>query len=155
MSETIDLEQLEVLVTREDVRATIQATLEYAEMKRHESNAPWSTIPLDLRIYGNALPDNLKSSLVTVFAPGANTKIERHPNATQIVRVMAGQCDIQTRTDGPWQSNLKASDAPELENRWSVVAPGVWHCPVQTGDSGWSVLAFHTVPADDLIDERA
>jgi len=154
MSDQIDIQQLEALITRDEVWQKIQVALRATEQKLAVSKRKWMTQPLDLSIYGDDLPDNLKSSRVTIFKPKASAKVERHPNAMQIVRVMTGRCEIHTRPGDKWQSHPKAADAEALADRWSVVAPNVWHYPNQVDGNGWSVLAFHTVPADKLIDER-
>ena len=33
-------------------------------------------------------------------------------------------------------------------------AANVWHRPVVGTDGDWAVVSFHTVPADELIEER-
>jgi len=54
-----------------------------------------------------------------------------------------------------WKSNLLISDldAP-LEKRWISIPQNVWHQPVISEEGDWVVVSFHTVPAEELIEER-
>jgi hypothetical protein len=66
-----------------------------------------------------------------------------------------GSGDLQTGEPGKWQSNVLISD-PEapLEQRWISIPRNVWHRPVIGEDADWAVVSFHTVPAEELIEER-
>jgi hypothetical protein len=66
-----------------------------------------------------------------------------------------GSGDLQTGEPGKWQSNVLVSDpgAP-LERRWISIPTNVWHRPVINADADWAVVSFHTVPAEELIEER-
>ena len=69
--------------------------------------------------------------------------------------------DLQVRTglaDGgerQWQSNVLVSEpgAP-LERRWISIPRNVWHQVVVPEGLDWVVVSFHTVPAEELIEER-
>jgi hypothetical protein len=69
--------------------------------------------------------------------------------------------DLQVRAgpgdggEGQWQSNLLVSepDAP-LERRWISIPRNVWHQVVVPKGPDWVVVSFHTVPAEELIEER-
>jgi hypothetical protein len=92
---------------------------------------------------------------VFVLRAAADTGAERHPNSHQRMMSFEGSGDMQTREPGGWQSNVLVSD-PEapLERRWISIPPNVWHRPVVGTDADWAVVSFHTVPADELIEER-
>jgi len=66
-----------------------------------------------------------------------------------------GSGDLQTGEPGQWQSNVLVSnlEAP-LERRRISIPANVWHRPVVGTDGDWAVVSFHTVPADELIEER-
>ena len=66
-----------------------------------------------------------------------------------------GSGDMQTEERGQWQSNILISDreAP-LERRWISIPQNAWHRPVVGTDADWTVVSFHTVPADELIEEK-
>lgn len=139
----------------------IQAFLEPAIMRvctqlqsRPESVMAWE--PLPLARFG-ALPSSIRSAWIFVLRGGANTGAERHPNSHQRMMSYVGTGDMQTRTaaDQPWQSNVLISDpdAP-LERRWISIPQNIWHQPVIPPGSDWVVVSFHTVPAEELIEER-
>jgi len=66
-----------------------------------------------------------------------------------------GSGDLQTGELGKWKSNVLVSDpdAP-LERRWILIPTNVWHRPVISAETDWAVVSFHTVPAEELIEER-
>jgi hypothetical protein len=66
-----------------------------------------------------------------------------------------GSGDMQTEERGQWQSNVLVGDheAP-LERRWISIPQNVWHRPVVGADADWTVVSFHTVPAEELIEEK-
>jgi hypothetical protein len=56
---------------------------------------------------------------------------------------------------GKWQSNVLVSDPHALlERRWISIPQNVWHQPVVSKEADWVVVSFHTVPAEELIEER-
>jgi len=66
-----------------------------------------------------------------------------------------GSGNMQTGEPSLWQSNVLVSnpDAP-LEQRWISIPQNVWHRPVVGADADWTVVSFHTVPAEELIEEK-
>ena len=140
----------------------------------------WEPIPLTT--FRGALPEGIRSSWVSLLRAGANTGAERHPNSHQRMMSFAGTGDLQTEKSGQtsnvqrptpkafasrqsnvtikeadlkWKSNILVSnaDAP-LERRWISIPINAWHRPVIPNDGDWVVVSFHTVPADELIEER-
>jgi hypothetical protein len=71
----------------------------------------------------------------------------------------SGDMQVQAGSSAPnnerWQSNMLISDpdAP-LEKRWISIPQNVWHQPVISKEADWVVVSFHTVPAEELIEER-
>jgi len=49
---------------------------------------------------------------------------------------------------------LISEPAAALEQRWISIPPNVWHRPVVGKDADWVVVSFHTVLAEELIEER-
>ena len=155
------LERLDAIVGSEEIRAQIYPIVERvrtALARNQKAQMTWELIPLT--IYGGALPSEIRSSWVFVLRAGATTGAERHPNSHQ--RMMsfeaAGDLQVQTGADGgqgQWQSNFLVSDpdAP-LEGRWISIPRNVWHQVVVPEGRDWVVVSFHTVPAEELIEER-
>jgi hypothetical protein len=63
--------------------------------------------------------------------------------------------EVNSESEISWQSNILVSDprAP-VEGRWISIPPNVWHRPVIPKGEDWVVVSFHTVPANELIEER-
>jgi hypothetical protein len=92
---------------------------------------------------------------------GATTGAERHPNSHQRMMSFEGSGDMQVQAGSSapnnegWQSNMLISDSgAPLEKRWISIPQNVWHQPVISKEADWVVVSFHTVPAEELIEER-
>jgi hypothetical protein len=152
------LEALDTAVLSESTAGPIGAVVERVRSElalRPEAVMTWE--PISLAIYGKELPPVIKSSWVFVLRAGVNTGAERHPNSHQRMMCFEGSGDMQIRRDvnSPWKSNVLQSDSSAvLEQRWISIPQNVWHQPVVPADSDWVVVSFHTVPAEELIEER-
>src|SRR5947207_380258 len=120
-----------------------------------EALMAWKPIPLN--VFGQALPKTVRSSWVFILRAGANTGAERHPNSHQRMMSFEGTGDMQicAGLESPWQSNVLENDptAP-FERRWVSIPQNTWHQPVVPKGADWAVVSFHTVPAEELIEER-
>src|SRR6266567_7403252 len=150
------LESLDAVLRSENVREQIRAVVERvrAELAQNKDGLmAWEPIPLS--VFGRALPPEIQSAWVFVLRAGADTGAERHPNSHQRMMSFEGSGDLQTGEPGKWQSNVLVSDpvAP-LERRWVSIPTNVWHRPVIDASADWAVVSFHTVPAEELIEER-
>jgi hypothetical protein len=156
------LEELDVIVGSEEIRAQIYRIAERvrAELARNgKAQMSWEPIPLG--IYSGALPSGIRSSWVFVLRGGATTGAERHPNSHQRMMSFEATGDLQVQAEladageGHWQSNPLVSE-PEapLERRWISIPRNVWHQVVVPKGPDWVVVSFHTVPAEELIEER-
>jgi len=150
------LESLDAVLRSENVREQIRPIVERvrAELARKKTALmTWEPIPLT--VFGHALPPEIRSAWVFVLRTGADTGAERHPNSHQRMMTFGGSGDMQTGEPERWQSNVLISnpDAP-LEQRWISIPPNDWHRPVVGKDEDWAVVSFHTVVADELIEEK-
>ena len=150
------LESIETVLRSEHVREQIRPIVERvrAELARKkEALMAWEPIPLNT--FGGALPTGIRSAWVFVLRAGADTGPERHPNSHQRMMTVGGSGDLQTGEPGQWQSNVLVSspEAP-LERRWISIPQNVWHRPVVGKNEDWAVVSFHTVAAEELIEER-
>jgi hypothetical protein len=161
------VEALDKAVQSAEAQARIRPIVERVRAnlaRKPDSVMTWEPIPLTN--YSGILPGQIKSSWIFILRAGANTGAERHPNSHQRMMSFAGTGDMQVGrpkseakvrqgADIEWQSNvlISNSDAP-LEKRWISIPQNVWHQPVVSQEEDWVVVSFHTVPAEQLIEER-
>jgi hypothetical protein len=150
------LEALDRALRSESVREHIRSIVVRVRERlacRTDVLMSWEPFPLD--VLATVLPAEIRSAWVFVLRAGADTGAERHPNSHQRMMSFEGSGDLQTGEPGNWQSNVLVSDpdAP-LERRWISIPPNVWHRPVIDAEADWAVVSFHTVPAEELIEER-
>jgi hypothetical protein len=150
------LESLDAVLRSDNVCEQIRPIVERvrAELARKkEALMAWEPIPLT--VFDRALPTEIRSAWVFVLRAGADTGAERHPNSHQRMMSFEGSGDMQTGEPGKWESNVLVSDpgAP-LERRWISIPTNVWHRPVISAAADWAVVSFHTVAAEELIEER-
>ena len=165
LEECSRLEAIDTILRFADVRAQIQPIIERVRVelsRKPDAVMAWEPIPLD--VFRAALPEGIRSGWVFILRAGANTGAERHPNSHQRMMTWEGSGDMQIReiaadtaaaTARGWKSNVLVSnpEAP-LERRWISIPTNVWHQPVVAKDADWVVVSFHTVPAEDLIEEK-
>jgi hypothetical protein len=150
------LEALDAVLRSERVRKRIRSiVVRVREQLARKKNAVMSWEPFQLDVLATTLPPDIRSAWVFVLRAGADTGAERHPNSHQRMMSFEGSGDLQTSEPGKWQSNVLVSDpdAP-LEQRWISIPTNVWHRPVINAESDWAVVSFHTVSAEELIEER-
>ena len=150
------LEILDTALRSETVRERIRSVVVRVReqlARRNDALMAWEPFPLD--VLATTVPPEIRSAWVFVLRAGADTGAERHPNSHQRMMSFEGSGDLQTSEHGKWQSNLLVSD-PEapLERRWISIPTNVWHRPVINAEADWAVVSFHTVPAQELIEER-
>ena len=150
------LESIEIVLRSDTVREQIRPIIERvrAELTR-KSEALMTWEPIPLTVFGRALPGEIRSAWVFVLRAGADTGAERHPNSHQRMMTFEGSGDMRTEEGGQWQSNVLVSN-PEasVERRWISIPQNVWHRPVVSAEADWTVVSFHTVPAEELIEEK-
>jgi hypothetical protein len=150
------LEALDMALRSDSVRDHIHSVvLRVREELTRKKDAlmSWDAVPL--HIFATTLPAEIRSAWVFVLRAGADTGAERHPNSHQRMMSFEGSGDLQTGEPGKWQSNVLVSDSEApLERRWISIPTNVWHRPVINAERDWAVVSFHTVPAEELIEER-
>ena len=156
LEERSRLETLDTALRSDKVREHIRSVVARVRDQlapRKDALMCWEPIPLDL--IATTLPPEIRSAWVFVLRAGANTGAEKHPNSHQRMMSFEGSGDFQTGEPGKWDSNVLVSDpdAP-LERRWISIPPNVWHRPLIDAEADWAVVSFHTVRAEDLIEER-
>ena len=156
LDERSRLEALDKALRSDNVRGHIRSVVVSVRedlARKKDALMSWEAVPLN--IFATTLPPEIRSAWVFVLRAGADTGAERHPKSHQRMMSFEGSGDLQTGGPGKWQSNVLVSDpdAP-LERRWISIPTNVWHRPVIDTAADWAVVSFHTVPAEELIEER-
>ena len=156
LEERARLETLDTALRTDSVREHIRSVVVRVReqmTRRKDALMSWEPFPLD--VLATTLPPEIRSAWVFVLRAGADTGAERHPNSHQRMMSFEGSGNLQTGKHGKWESNVLVSDpdAP-LERRWISIPTNVWHRPVINASADWAVISFHTVPAEELIEER-
>ena len=161
------LETLDEIVRSDKVRTRLLPIIERIRTelaRKSDALMTWEPVPLD--IFGDRLPPSIKSGWVFVLRAGTDTGFERHPNSYQRMMTLAGTGDMKIDAKGMpnnvndeseivGHSNILVSDAGvTLERRWISIPKNVWHRPVIPKGGDWLVVSFHTVPPNELIEER-
>jgi hypothetical protein len=150
------LESLDEVLRSTNVREQIRPIVNRVRTElTRKKGALMAWEPIPLPFFGRALPPEIRSAWVFVLRAGADTGAERHPNSHQRMMSVEGSGDMQTGESSGWRSNVLVSDpnAP-LVQRWISIPPNDWHRPVVGKDEDWAVVSFHTVVADELIEEK-
>ena len=152
------LQSLDEILRSKEIKKKVLPIVE--RVRRDLTQKPKAVMawePIPLTTFGNGLPPGIRSSWVFILRAGVNTGPERHPNSHQRMMSLEGTGDLQMTTslDAPWQSHVLESNPKEsLEQRWVSIPQNVWHQPVVSKEADWVVVSFHTVPAEELIEER-
>ena len=153
--ERTTLETLDELVHEPAVRRVLDSVAQrLEEVLAAETSAPLVWEPIDLSVNGKPVPPDIRSSWMFVLRANTTSGAERHPNSIQRVMSYRGAADLQTKPGEAWISNrLVCGEHAKVHDRWLRIPVGEWHRPVM-GAENWVVVSFHTVPAEDLIEER-
>ena len=160
------LETLDKVVHSAQVRPQIEPIVERVRAdlaRKPEALMAWEPVPLE--IFG-ALPPSIQSGWVFILRAGADTGAERHANSHQRMMTFAGSGDMKLDAKGTpndveveseiaWKSHILVSDsAAPVDRRWISIPKNIWHRPVVAKETDWVVVSFHTVLAEELIEER-
>lgn len=160
------LQTLDEIVRSGEVRARIEPIVDRVRAdlaRKTDALMAWEAIPLET--FG-ALPPAIQSGWVFILRAGLDTGAERHPNSHQRMMTFAGTGDMKIDAKGTpndveaeseiaWHSHVLVSEPDAaLERRWISIPKNIWHRPVIPKGADWVVVSFHTVSAEELIEER-
>lgn len=114
----------------------------------HAPDAPmtWEEVPLVA--FGRPLAPEIASCWIFVLRPGTELPAERHSNSHQRSLSLKGTGRFELRDGGQWVSYSIA------EGVWASAPTGMWHRWF-AGPEPLALLSFHTVRAEDLLEEHA
>jgi hypothetical protein len=125
-----------------DVRRRLERQLDDA------SDTPMTWEPVPLAAFSRPLPPEIASCWVFVLRPGAALPAERHSNSHQRSLSLKGTGTFELRENGRWVAY------PIKDSAWASAPTGMWHRWF-AGPEPLALLSFHTVRAEDLIEEHA
>jgi hypothetical protein len=138
----------EVQSILDDVTARLERRLD------RDKDTPSAYEPIPLEVYGPHPPGGVRSSWIFALRRGRTSVAERHPNSRQRMTSYRNEGDVQTFEDGRWVSHSLAGRASApLGERWLSIPPNVWHRVRVAEPAHWSVVSFHTVDVEELIEE--
>lgn len=150
------IKELDNIVRDSLVKELVNSFTKKAEEKLRqnpESDIQWLSIPFGL--FEGRLPDCIKSGWVFVIRKGVATDPERHPESRQRMMSYKGSGDMQTWDGKRWLSrNMVSNEEEPLGKRWISIPQNEFHYAV-TKEVNWVVVSFHTVNANELVEERA
>jgi hypothetical protein len=114
---------------------------------------PQAWEPLPLGSLGLTIPPAIQSCWIFVLRAGATFGAERHPNSHQRTVALAGTALFEIFIGGAW-SPWPVDGAPGASELGSTISipPSVWH-RIEIGPENFVSVSFHTVRADQLIEE--
>jgi hypothetical protein len=112
----------------------------------------WDIVPLTT--FGARLPANIGSAWIFVIRANSATGAERHPNSHQRSFSLIGSGRFEVRGRADWRPHpLVGAPGASIDQRWVSIPPSTWH-QLFVGSETWGMLSFHTVAAEELIEER-
>jgi hypothetical protein len=119
---------------------------------RERPDLPQAWRPIDTADLAIELPTGVVSAWLFVLRPRTTFPSERHPNSWQRSLALRGRATFELYCDGAWSGHILDGDGAMLTERGMSIPPGVWH-RIEVGVEPFVSLSFHTVKADDLIEE--
>lgn len=127
--------------------APVLARVVNALSARPDQPQAWEPLALNSREL--QLPAGIQSCWIFVLRANTVFGAERHPNSHQRTIALSGTALFEVLIDGSWSprpvSGANAEDAVSIP-------PSVWH-RIKVGPQNFLSASFHTVPADQLIEE--
>jgi hypothetical protein len=127
--------------------APVLARVVNALSARPDEPQAWEPLALNAREL--QLPAAIQSCWIFVLRADAVFGAERHPNSHQRTIALSGTALFEVLIDGSWSARpiggATAADAVSIP-------PSVWH-RIRIGPQNFLSASFHTVPADQLIEE--
>jgi hypothetical protein len=129
----------------------IAARVEGRLQTNSRSLMEWESVPLD--VFGG-VPEMIRSSWIFILRGRADIGAERHPNSHQRSMSYRGEGTFYMMENDEWvpHSISDTRDHP-IDDRWVSIPVHGWH-RVVAGPKNWVIVSFHTVQAEELIEEK-
>ena len=152
-AQDVMLRALDEIVHSDVVKATVAETLVRVlqQLEASDGLMAWEVVPI--AALGPGLPKGIRSCWIFVVRAAATTGAERHPNSHQRSFSLIGSGTFDVLDGANWCSHpLTSTDHDSVEQRWISIPPSTWH-RLFVGSAAWGMLSFHTVAAEELIEE--
>jgi len=146
--------RLSAVIQTQGIAARLHDAVQRVQQRLHESDGPmaWEIVPLGL--FRGALPEIVRSCWIFVIRPAASTGAERHPNSHQRSCSLLGGGTFELYDGTVWRPHeLTSGTEEEVGQHWVSIPPATWH-RLRVGSATWGMVSFHTVAAEDLIEEN-
>jgi hypothetical protein len=148
------LRQLDALIQTETVGAGLRDIVPRVRQQLDASGGPMSWRVLPLTVFGGRLPESVRSCWIFMIRAGASTSAERHPNSHQRSCSLFGSGTFEVYDEAAWRPHALTSGGDDQPAQRSISIPqSTWH-RLRVGPSDWGMVSFHTVAAEDLIEEN-
>lgn len=148
------LRALDAIVRTKSAAATIADALARVVQQLEDSTGlmAWEVIPLDA--FRGGVPERIRSCWIFVIRAGAATGAERHPNSHQRSFSLIGSGTFELHDGAKWLAHplVSAGDGGSAQG-WVSIPPSTWH-RLFVGPGTWGMVSFHTVAAEELVEER-
>ena len=134
-----------------DVIAPALARVERSLTDHPDQPQAWE--PLTLGALPFKVPPGVRSCWVFVLRAGALFGAERHPNSHQRTVALSGDALFELFIDDSWSQRPMRAKNSEKDSASAVsIPPSVWH-RITVGHMNFVSMSFHSVPAEQLIEE--
>lgn len=147
----LELSRLMNTTGARDPIAPLIARVESALWARPDQSQAWN--PLALSSLAFETPTDVRSCWIFVLRAGARFGPERHPNSHQRTVALSGDALFEILVDDSW-SPWPVGATTHEPGGTSVISipPLAWH-RIGVGAQNFISVSFHTVPAEQLIEE--
>jgi hypothetical protein len=154
MREDVLIVELASMMGNPSVRSKLTETLARVEgVLAASEKRPQAWEPVSLTLFGPALPGIIKSCWVFVLRAGATFGAERHPNSHQRTVALRGSALFEVLPKDSWLPRpIDAASPDPVNGRWLSIPANTWH-RIKVGPQNLVSCSFHTVPANELIEE--
>jgi hypothetical protein len=113
---------------------------------------PQAWQPLPNEFFNRKLPGGVESGWIFALRGGGKFPNERHPNSWQRSIAIRGVALFETYENDGWVKRPISGAGETVAQRSVSIPENVWH-RIAIGPETFVSLSFHTVPANDLIEE--
>jgi len=134
-----------------DVIAPTLARVERALADNPDQPQAWEPLTVDALPF--KVPEGIRSCWVFVLRAGPSFGAERHPNSHQRTVALSGDALFELFNDDSWsQRPIRARNGEKDSASALSIPPSVWH-RITVGHMNFVSMSFHTIPAEQLIEE--